>query len=210
MGLGSWYRAQHASVQAAVAGAAVAGCLTVVGAAVTGVFALVHADSGNQSQTSSPSPTLTHNAFPTQAPATPTPSDTPSSPLPATATISSPPDHANLPNNTFDASGAAQNIPVGDGLWLVIKPPNYHRWYPVSPISVTDNSWTLGPRIICPAGGRQNIQLFLVPNIADVRLKAYVSRRTSQHDPGINSMPSLAILEAVSRVYVKNDSKVFC
>lgn len=139
----------------------------------------------------------------------PTDSPTPIS-GPPSVTIISPPSGTNLPNNTFGASGTARNIPAGDGLWLVIKAPTYYKFYPVGRIKVVNGIWVVAERKICPAGGRQDIRVFLVPNSAAAKLAVYVSRRTSKHDPGIRSMPSSATPEAISRLHVKFNSSSSC
>jgi hypothetical protein len=117
-------------------------------------------------------------------------------------TITSPPNGARLPNNTFRASGTAQNVPAGDSLWLVLKPPTYYKWYPVSRITVVNGTWEIQTDKICSAEGRQNIRVFLVPNFAAAELAAYVSHRSSQYDPGIRNMPTLATPVAISHITV--------
>jgi hypothetical protein len=139
-------------------------------------------------------PSRAKNASPTDLP-TPTP-------VQLSVTITSPSNGARLPNNTFGASGTAQDIPAGDSLWLVLKPPTYYKWYPVSRITVVNGIWEVGADKICPAGGRQSIRVFLVPNFAAGQLAAYVSHRSSQHDPGIRNMPALATPVAISRINV--------
>jgi hypothetical protein len=172
---------------------------------------LISSPSGPANAASTPS--ATSQSPSARGTVTPTPSPTPSglaSPMPPKVTISSPPNGAHLPNNTFGTSGIAEGVPSGDDLWLVVKPPDYDRWYPVSRINVVGGAWTIGAGEICPAGGRQDIEVFMVPNIAEAQLTAYVSYRTSQHDPGIKGMPTLATLEAVSHVSVNSDSTKSC
>lgn len=203
MGLGRWYNRQHAGVQAAIMGAAVTGCLALVGVVITGFFSLA-GDHGQSPPSSQASP---HTTSPRP---TPSGTHTTTSPLPPEVTIISPPNGARLPDNTFGASGTAKNIPTADSLWLVIKAPNYYRWYPVIRIKTAGDTWVVGPNRICPAGGRQNIRVFLVPNSAAGQLSAYVTHRSSQHDPGIRSMPSSAVSEAVSHLHVNFHSRKSC
>lgn len=133
--------------------------------------------------------------------ANPTDSPTPTS-VQTSVTITSPPNGARLPDSTFGASGTAQNVSAGYSLWLVIKPPTYYKWYPVARLAVVNGSWKIQMNKICPAGGRQNLRVLLVPNSADARLTTYVSRRSGTHDPGIGNMPTQAIPEAITRIYV--------
>jgi hypothetical protein len=165
--------------------------------------------SSSGGSTSSPerivsTPTPSHIGSPTANPSSATPGS--SSLSDPTVTISSPPNGGHLPDNAFGASGTARNIPASDSLWLVIKPPTYDRWYPVSRLNVVDSTWTVDPDKICSAGGWQNIRIFLVPNSADDPLAKYVSMRSSQNDPGVANMPASAVPEAISRVYVGADS----
>lgn len=189
----SWYGRQHATVQAAI----VAGALAVVGAIVTGAFALATAKIGSTNNSNSPNGT--HKSLSVSMP---------SGRL--QVTISRPADGAILPDNTFGATGTAKHIPANDSLWLVLKPPGYGRWYPVSPISVIGGNWHIPRDIICPASGRQDVEVFLVPDVAMLRLQEYVSSRTAQHDPGIAAMPSLTMLKAVSYVNVRTNKHKGC
>ena len=185
---------------------AIGAIVAAIAATIIGIY--LHAGSSNNQ-----SPPLSGATSPSasQDNSSPSSSPTPTANLgPLEVTISSPRTGARLPNNTFGASGIVNNIPAHNGLWLVIKPPGYHRWYPVSPAAITGDIWSVGSDKICPAGGRQNIEVFLVPNIASARLKSYVSQRTSQHDPGINSMHTLATPEATSRLHVKYNAITYC
>ena len=172
--------------------------LAVVGVAVFSLAfipGLIGSPSRSAKAAPTPStPSRTQNASPTNLP-TPTP-------VQPSVTITSPPNGARLPNNTFGASGTAQNVPAGDSLWLVLKPSTYYKWYPVSRITVVSGTWEIQADKICSAEGRQNIRVFLVPNFAAAELAAYVSHRSSQHDPGIRNMPTLATPVAISHITV--------
>lgn len=194
MSLRSWYSSQCTVVKAA----AVTGVLTAVAAMITSLSDIAVAEISDHrvavSPAQSPSPSL--GAMP--------------SPMPLDVTIRSPLNSANLPDNTFGVSGIAKHIPIGESLWLVIEPASYHRWYPVSRINLVGDGWRIGTDKICPAGGRQDIKVFLVPNNAGARLSAYVKDRTSRHDPGISSMPASAKQVAVSHLFIKLNTEKSC
>lgn len=188
---------------------AVSGFGVVMLVAAAGLI-VVRADS-SLGASSTKSPHVSASNLGSRATGRPSASPTASSPTgPPEIMISYPRNDAHLPNNTFGATGIARDIPAGTYLWLVLKPSNYRRWYPVSAITVVNSTWAIGANTICPAGGLQNLEVFLVPKIAQSQLLAYVSHRTSQHDPGIGNMPTLASRGAVSHVHVKYDAKKFC
>jgi hypothetical protein len=209
MGFKNWYNSQEPLVKAAV----VTGIITCTGgvlaAIVAGGVAIFDAELNAHNSPSASSSSIT----PSATSSTKARSDSSASPgttAPSVVTIRFPPNNAHMPNNTFGASGIAKNVPSGDSLWLVIKPSGYHRWYPVSPVGITANAWSLPEDKICPAGGWQNIEVFLVPNIVKSPLVSYVAHRSSQHDPGIISMPTLATRKAASHVDVKFSSSKYC
>jgi hypothetical protein len=122
--------------------------------------------------------------------------------------IKFPANGANEPNNTFGSSGIASNIPTSSDLWLVVRSGVEGRYYPVDNLTLANNKWSIPGDWICPASGRQDIQIYLVPNTDENDLFDYTRGRGPHH--GINSMPSQAVLEASHAIKVAANSQKSC
>lgn len=69
-----------------------------------------------------------------------------------------------LATNIFGAWGTASHIPASSALWLIVRSGIEGRFYPVRNLPVSNGTWTIGSRWICPAPGLQDLQIYLVPN----------------------------------------------
>jgi hypothetical protein len=99
----------------------------------------------------------------------------------------------------------ARRVPLNTDLWLVLRAGVEGRWYPVSLISVHNGPWTVKSRFITPATGPQELDLILVPVTDDAQFIDYLKiKEQTGADPGISSLPPLAVLETVCPMYVKD------
>lgn len=123
-------------------------------------------------------------------------------------TIESPAAGISEQNNTFGSWGAARGIPASSDLWLVVRSGVEGRYYPIDNLTLMDGKWSIRSNWICPAGGLQDIQVYLVPNTDENDLFDYIRSRGPHQ--GINSMPSQAVLEASSDVQVAGNPRPSC
>ncbi len=125
--------------------------------------------------------------------------------------ITSPHDGASARDNTIGAKGTAGNIPPSDDLWFVVRSGIEGRWYPVTNLVLKNGHWSVGRRLICPASGAQDFEVFLVSDTSQAQLHQYL--RKSQHlrtPPGLDSMPAGAVLKAVSHITVPRSGRQGC
>jgi hypothetical protein len=122
----------------------------------------------------------------------PTPASIPPAPEPANpaATISNPAKGAYVLTNSFAVTGTAQHLPGNVMLWLVDEAGKQKYYYPVQQVTVTGDSWSVGPGVVCPAQGEQYMQIYSATDSASNYLQNYVNdRKSSGYNPGLPSMP---------------------
>lgn len=118
----------------------------------------------------------------------------------------------NLPHNgsknvkrSVGAAGTASKIPSASDLWLVVRSGIEGRWYPAARLTTKRNGkWSVPAHYLCPGPGPQDFEVWLVPDVGEGQLLAYMNEsRAPQNPPGVNSMPPSAKLEATANINVK-------
>jgi hypothetical protein len=126
------------------------------------------------------------------------------------ASFSWPNNNANMPNNTFGASGKAKNIPSDSDLWLVVTSVTGGRWYPNGYLDIVNGLWHVPANEICPSSGPQELMIYEVPDSEQASLYSYVTSKAASEGLGINSMPLGATVLATRNVYVPADRNPSC
>ena len=126
------------------------------------------------------------------------------------AAFSWPHNNADMPNNTFAASGTAKNIPADSQLWLVIVPTVQGKWYPVGYLRVVDNSWHVPPSRICPAPGLQELVIYRVPDSEAGSLYSYEASKAEVEGLGIDSMPLGSTVMTTAQVSIPAHVRPYC
>lgn len=92
--------------------------------------------------------------------------------------------------SSLGASGTAHNIPLSDDLWLAVRSGIEARWYPVERLVVQNGHWSVGPGIIWPASGTQELQIIMLSDSDEASFINYVQAHNLQHkNPGLSNLP---------------------
>jgi WD40 repeat protein len=115
-----------------------------------------------------------------------------------------------LPNfaatKAFSVSGTANNIPADDHLWLIVRAPD-NLWYPVERLHVDAQKWSVTASNFCIQPGRQDVQVWMVPDTAESPL---LHRTSDGRTSGLHSLPTRSILKAHVTTQVPRSVKSTC
>jgi hypothetical protein len=121
-------------------------------------------------------------------------------------TIDSPKNGTTEGDNAFGAEGTASSIPSDSDLWIVVRAEVEGLWYPAGRLVLVAGHWVVHAKLLCPATGPQEIEVYMIPDTSEAGLFAYVNGPDFGTSTGVNSLPPGAILEATSDVQVNGTS----
>ena len=101
----------------------------------------------------------------------------------------------------FSVSISSNNVPVSSDLWFIVRAGTQHEWYPFDLIN-PNGTWSIAD--ICPATGKQILQIWLVPDSQESTLLTYLDSKHGSYTQGLTSLGSRSATELAARtMYVR-------
>ena len=93
---------------------------------------------------------------------------------------------------TIRVYGSSQNIPGDQDLWIVLRPTDDGRFYPIGRATIgEDGAWTLPGTVCLPRPGTYGVFAYLTVGRSAIELAAWVGNEAKKTRDQVQGMPSL-------------------
>jgi hypothetical protein len=93
----------------------------------------------------------------------------------------------------------SNNIPDSSDLWFIVRAGSQDEWYPYY-LMIPNETWSMTD--VCPAVGKQTLQVWLVPDSEDAALLTYINNTHRTYTQGLTNMGSYSRVLAFLNVDV--------